>query len=280
MNISFSITQHRRLKELGVAESQLKQRFNTFSQRDETFLCLASELVKQERRRLADFRVHSLRPGLCRLQSCLTDFLTGKGFVQVITPIIMTRSHLSRMSITADHPLIHQIYWIDQKHCLRPMLAPHLYCLLQNLLRVWEKPVRLFEVGPCFRKESGGVQHSREFTMLNLVEMGLPMEEREERMKQLASWIAEAAGLKDFELSVTWSEVYGESIDVLAGKQRLEVASGAIGPHVLDRAWKINEPWVGIGFGLERLLMAAGKGENISRLGPSLSYVNGIRLNI
>jgi phenylalanyl-tRNA synthetase alpha chain len=116
--------------------------------------------------------------------------------------------------------------------------------------------------------------------MLNLVEMGLPMEEREERMKQLASWIAEAAGLKDFELSVTWSEVYGESIDVLAGKQRLEVASGAIGPHVLDRAWKINEPWVGIGFGLERLLMAAGKGENISRLGPSLSYVNGIRLNI
>jgi len=280
MSFSFSVTQHRRLKELGADDSHLKQRFSTASQRDERFLSIAKALVRRERKRLIEFRFHSLRPRVCKLQNCLSDFLIGKGFVQVTTPIIMSRSHLAKMSINKDHPLIRQIYWIDEKHCLRPMLAPHLYYLLQNLLRVWEKPVRIFEVGPCFRRETGGVQHSREFTMLNLVEMGLPMEERDTRIKQLASWVAEAAGVADFEFSVTWSEVYGESIDVLAGKQKLEVASGAVGPHILDKAWRITEPWVGIGFGLERLLMVSGSGESISRLGRSLSYIDGIRLNI
>ena len=34
------------------------------------------------------------------------------------------------------------------------MLAPHLYYVLVDLLRLWDKPVKIFEVGPCFRKES------------------------------------------------------------------------------------------------------------------------------
>jgi phenylalanyl-tRNA synthetase alpha chain len=37
---------------------------------------------------------------------------------------------------------------------------------------------------------------------------------------------------------------------------------------------------VGIGFGLERLLMAAQKSNNLSKVGRSLAYLDGIRLNI
>jgi phenylalanyl-tRNA synthetase alpha chain len=39
-------------------------------------------------------------------------------------------------------------------------------------------------------------------------------------------------------------------------------------------------PWVGIGFGLERLLMVAGNSSNLAKMGRSLTYLDGIRLNI
>jgi pyrrolysyl-tRNA synthetase-like protein len=168
------------------------------------------------------------------------------------------------------------------------MLAPHLYFVLQDLLRLWEKPVRIFEVGPCFRKDSQGSKHSSEFTMLNLVEMGLPMESREARLAELAALITGVAGIVDYRLERCHSEVYGETTDVVATKAAIEVAgedgvelgSGAMGPHPLDRAWRIAEPWVGIGFGVERLLTVATGSQNLKRMGRSLSYLDGIRLNI
>ncbi|MGE5256639.1 MAG: pyrrolysine--tRNA(Pyl) ligase large subunit, partial [Hyphomicrobiales bacterium] len=176
--LTWTTTQHRRLKELGAAKPQQDLTFSRASERDAAFKRLADELTRRERKRLEEFRRRFMRPGVCRLESHLTEMLTRKGFVQVSTPVIMARSHLAKMAITSDHPLFKQVYWIDRNHCLRPMLAPHLYVLLQNLLRLWDKPVRLFEVGPCFRKESGGARHGREFTMLNLVEAGLALEER------------------------------------------------------------------------------------------------------
>jgi phenylalanyl-tRNA synthetase alpha chain len=268
------------LKELGAAGPQRDLTFISAAERDAAFQRLASELTRRERRRLDEFRSRSLRPRLCRLEGRLTEMLTGRGFVQVSTPVIMARRHLARMAITADHALFEQVYWIDRNHCLRPMLAPHLYGLLQNLLRLWEKPVRLFEVGPCFRRESGGARHGREFTMLNLVEAGLPMDARESRLGELAAWVAGSAGLADYRVASAHSEVYGNTVDILAGERRLEVGSGAMGPHPLDRAWRISDTWVGIGFGLERLLMASEGVENLARLGRSLSYLDGIRLNI
>ena len=90
----------------------------------------------------------------------------------------------------------------------------------------------------------------------------------------------QAAGIEDYHLVAETSEVYGETIDVEAGADRLEVASGAMGPHPLDRAWKIAEPWVGIGFGLERLLMVTENAKNLASMGRSLAYLDGIRLNI
>jgi phenylalanyl-tRNA synthetase alpha chain len=53
-----------------------------------------------------------------------------------------------------------------------------------------------------------------------------------------------------------------------------------MGPHVLDRAWQITDAWVGIGFGLERLLMVAEKSQSLGKMGRSLAYLDGIRLNI
>ncbi|MCU0601168.1 MAG: pyrrolysine--tRNA(Pyl) ligase large subunit [Desulfobacterales bacterium] len=278
--LAWSATQARRLKELGALSAQQRLSFQTSSERDAAFQRLAGELVRRERRRLEEFRVGGLRPRVCRLESRLTEMLTGRGFVQVNTPVIMARSHLAKMAITAEHPLIKQVYWLDRNRCLRPMLAPHLYNLLQNLLRLWAKPVRLFEVGPCFRREGRGAQHAAEFTMLNLVEAGLPLDEREGRLRELAAWVAEAAGLADHHVTPTRSEVYGDTIDILAGERRIEVGSAAMGPHALDKAWRITDTWVGIGFGLERLVMASENAESLGRLGRSLAYLDGIRLNI
>ena len=280
MTFQWSTTQIRRLKELNASASQQGVAFETSSGRDAAFQRLAGELVQRERRRLVEFRTRFLRPRVCRLESRLTEMLTGRGFVQVNTPVIMARGHLAKMAITAEHPLFKQIYWIERNYCLRPMLAPHLYCLLQNLLRLWEKPVRLFEVGPCFRREGRGAQHAAEFTMLNLVEAGLPLDEREGRLRELAAWVAESAGLADYRVAPTHSEVYGDTIDILAGERRLEVGSAAMGPHALDKAWRITDTWVGIGFGLERLVMASENVESLGRLGRSLAYLDGIRLNI
>jgi phenylalanyl-tRNA synthetase alpha chain len=192
----------------------------------------------------------------------------------------MSRGLLNKMSINAKHPLNSQIFWLQDDKCLRPMLAPHLYYLLVDLLRVWERPVRIFEIGPCFRKESKGAKHAGEFTMLNLVEMGTPETTRKERIQDLGSRVATAAGVKDYRFETVSSEIYGDTIDIVAGKDNLEIASAAMGPHPLDRPWKINESWIGIGFGLERLLMASHQSRNLARFCRSLAYLDGIRLNI
>jgi phenylalanyl-tRNA synthetase alpha chain len=221
-----------------------------------------------------------MRPALCQLESKLVDVLVNQGFAQVTTPIMMSKGLLKKMSIDAQHPLNSQIYWLDNHKCLRPMLAPHLYYVLVDLLRLWDKPVRIFEVGPCFRKESHGSQHSSEFTMLNLVEMGLPAENREDRIREMGALITEAAGVRNYRFETVTSEIYGDTIDIEAGKDNIEIGSAAMGPHALDRPWKINATWVGIGFGLERLLMTAENTRNLAKFGRSLAYLDGIRLNI
>ena len=116
--------------------------------------------------------------------------------------------------------------------------------------------------------------------MLNLVEMGLDTKVRRNRLEELASLITGIAGVDDFVFQPVDSTVYGETIDILAGENRLEIGSSAMGPHVLDHAWQITDAWVGIGFGLERLLMVAENIKSMGRLGRSLGYLDGIRLNV
>ncbi len=276
----WSDVQLQRLRELEADHLELELRFESTKDRDKAFQVLEKKLIRNARVLLKQFRDQHLRPGLCRLESKLTEALTAKGFVQVATPTIMSRGLLARMTIDEKHPLFSQVFWLDRDRCLRPMLAPHLYYVLKDLLRLWERPVKIFEVGSCFRKESQGSHHSTEFTMLNLVEMGLPLEERHTRLKEFAALIAETTGLKSYDFETEISSVYGETIDITAGEDNIEVGSAAMGPHPLDNAWRITENWVGIGFGLERLLMARHNSSNLSKMGRSLTYLNGIRLNI
>jgi len=280
VTITWTETQARRLNELDASESELGETFENESSRENAYQQLEKKRVRRQRRRLKEFREIHMRPALCRLESKLVDVLLNQGFSQVSTPIMMSSGLLKKMSIDAQHPLNSQIYWLDKNKCLRPMLAPHLYFVLVDLLRLWDKPVRIFEVGPCFRKESHGSQHSSEFTMLNLVEMGLPVESREDRIREMGALITEAAGVVDYRFEIVTSEIYGDTIDIEAGKDNIEIGSAAMGPHPLDRPWKINETWIGIGFGLERLLMTAENARNLAKFGRSLAYLDGIRLNI
>ena len=280
MKISWTETQLMRLKELGAAEGDLGRRFDAEQERDRFFQLLEKELVRSRRRELDALRAGPRRPRLCALESRLTEALNAGGFVQVTTPTIMSRGLLAKMSIGAEHPLTSQIFWLDKDRCLRPMLAPHLYFVLKDLLRLWEKPVRIFEIGSCFRKESQGAQHANEFTMLNLVEMGLAEEARQSRLEEMTALVTAAAGVNAFAFETVESAVYGETIDIVAGEDRIEIGSSAIGPHVLDQAWQITDAWVGIGFGLERLLMVAENVGSMGKLGRSLGYLDGIRLNL
>ena len=183
------------------------------------------------------------------------------------------------MGIEHGHPLREQVFWLEDGRCLRPMLAPNLYTLLRRLGRIWSRPFGIFEIGPCFRRDSKGASHLNEFTMLNLVELGRPAEECRARLDELAALVMRAAGVDDYEL-VTHG-VRGLRRD---GRRRAwtapRCARPACGPHPLDGNWGIVDPWVGLGFGLERLIMAREGYPNIERAGRSLSYVDGVRLNI
>jgi pyrrolysyl-tRNA synthetase-like protein len=279
METSWSEIQTKRLKALDADQTQLSARFEDQTQRDRAFQKLEGALAKKRKNDLEEMRKIYGRPGLCRMESSLVETLVQAGFVQVITPTILSRGLLAKMGVTDTHDLFKQIYWLDKDRCLRPMLAPHLYYVIKDLLRLWEKPVGIFEIGSCFRKESQGARHSSEFTMLNLCEFGLPEEERSQRIREMADLVTRAAGIEEYRLEKEESTVYGETVDVMS-LDGLELGSGAMGPHPLDRAWRITDTWVGIGFGLERLLMTVRGGDSIGKMGRSLAYLDGVTLNI
>jgi phenylalanyl-tRNA synthetase alpha chain len=215
------------------------------------------------------------RHQLARLEADIAEVLISKGFIEVKTPAIISAAALEKMTITPDHPLYKQVFFIDGKRCLRPMLAPNLYYVMRKLRDHTDGPVRIFEIGSCFRKESHSGSHLEEFTMLNLVEMG-PEKDATEALKEYIADVMNVAGL-EYTLSVEESDVYKETLDVMIGD--IEVSSGAVGPHVLDPAHDVHEPWSGVGFGLERLLMFMNKKGSVKKTGRSLAYLNGAKIN-
>jgi len=277
MNISFSKVQKQRLRELDAPVDFQEKSFSSVQDRDKAFRNIEQLLVRQAKQHLLEVRNVHHRPALCELETKLTDVLIKNGFFQVITPIILAKGLLAKMSITPERPLFKQVFWVSDDKCLRPMLAPNLYYLLAEFARLYDKPIRAFEVGPCFRKDSKGGHHLNEFTMLNLVELGSPEEGGRQRLEELAAIVMDAAEIKDYQLTSTCNEVYGETIDVVAG---LEVGSGVIGPNALESQWGGGDPWGGIGFGLERLVMVNKGYQNIQRVGRALIYFDGVRLNI
>jgi phenylalanyl-tRNA synthetase alpha chain len=100
-----------------------------------------------------------------------------------------------------------------------------------------------------------------------------------ERIQELVETVVTAAGIEEYRLEEETSSVYGETVDVV-NADGLELGSGAMGPHSLDHAWRVTEPWVGLGFGLERLLMAIRGADSIGGMGRSLSSLDGIPLKL
>ena len=272
----FTRTQKQRLVELDASPGTMDALFDSREERESAFQHLQNELALENRTRLEDLRVGSRRPVTRVVEADLVEWLNQAGFVEVTTPVMMSKGMLSRMNITDFHPLKKQIFWVDPETCLRPMLAPHLYSLMGRLGKIWPMPVRLFEVGPCFRKESKGSKHLSEFTMLNLVEMGVEGDPQE-RLASLAGGLMETLGL-EFQLQIEKSDVYGDTTDILV--DGVEVASGAVGPHPLDVHWDVAENWAGLGLGLERLVLIKKDFNNIRRVGRSLIYLDGARLNV
>lgn len=280
MMFVYSETQRRRLKELGASTVELEAMFPSQEGREKHYQSVERDLVKTGRLRLQDFCVDTRRSRVKRLERDLADALVEEGFVEVQSPTLIAGSALAKMGINEEHPLHSQVFWVDGKKCLRPMLAPNLYSIARDLLRINGGLVRIFEIGSCFRKESNGARHANEFTMLNLVEFGLPEAERKDRLEALANLVIGCADDIQVRFEVEASEVYGDTIDVVHEPTGLELASGAMGPHPLDSKWRINSTWVGLGFGLERLVMAGTEGCTMGSLTRSLSYLDGNRLNI
>lgn len=279
MSITLTETQKQRLRELDADTRLAEKVFSDVQERDASFKMIEKSLIEEEKQHLRNLRRHHRRPAVCQIENTLVNKLTEEGFVQVITPLIITKEFLEKMTITASSPLTNQVFWLSKNKCLRPMLAPNLYYLLRRLVRLWEKPIRIFEVGPCFRKDTQGSEHLNEFTMLNLVELGLPLESRQARLKELVSLLIGVIGIDKYQLVSKPCEVYGETVDIVTDTD-IELGSAAMGPHPLDDAWGIVDPWVGLGMGLERLVMAKQGYQNIQRTGRSLIYLDGTRLNI
>ncbi len=278
--------QEKRLKDLGASLEILGQNMDDAVSRNKLFQQIEKKLAKESAEKIrAHCAAGPKRPEILILEEKLAQALVAEGFTQVSTPLTVSKKHLSQMGINEDHPLNKQIFWLDKNKAMRPMLAPNLYYVMVDLLRILPHPVSIFEIGPCMRKETQGAQHTTEFTMLNLTIFALPLEERKEKITQLAQIILKAADLpvERCPLVVVESGVYGETIDV-ESPDGLELASTAMGPHPLDGNWGVTVPWVGLGFGLERLVMAraALRGEELNpvRSGRSLSYLAGQRLNV
>lgn len=280
MKETLTVTQRQRLSELNAEAAWLDLTFENAEERDHFYKKKEAFLTKHNKEKLLSLLKEKHQPLVCEIEQQLISWLTKEeGFTQVVTPMIISGEKLSRMTITPEHPLSGQVFWLDPKKCLRPMLAPNLYEMMRDIQKVVKEPVRIFECGPCFRKETQGSQHMNEFTMLNLVDLaGADPGSQMERLVQLAEDAMKAIGMTDYELEITASEVYGETLDIVCGD--LEIASGAYGPHPLDEKWGIFDTWVGIGFGIERIAMAKGGYQSIKRVGRSLSFLDGVRLNL
>ena len=279
MDEKFTITQQQRLTELNFPEEELNRSFASREERDKAFKVLEKEGVKHHRLHLEELLGIRHQTLAMESEKQMEGWLKGEGFTRVATPAIITRPMLERMTITREHPLTEQVFWLDDKRCLRPMLAPNLYEVMRDLHRITRGPVRIFEAGSCFRKESQGAQHLNEFTMLNLVELdGVAEGQQMERLRQLATGAMEALGMDDYQLVEEESEVYGTTLDIEV--EGVEIASGAFGPHFLDEKWGIFQPWVGIGFGIERIAMIKGGYRTIKRVGKSISFLDGSPLHL
>jgi len=236
---------------------------------------LESELLARRKDDLKRIYAEKEENYLGKLERDITKFFVDRGFLEIKSPILIPIDYVERMGIDNDSELSKQVFRVDKNLCLRPMLAPNLYNYLRKFDKVLPDPIKLFEIGPCYRKESEGKEHLEEFTMLNFCQMGsgCTRENLEAIIRDLLDHLK-----IDFEIVGDSCMVYGDTIDVMHGD--LELSSAVVGPIPLDREWGIDKPWIGAGFGLERLLKVIHNFKNVKRASRSESYYNGIPTNL
>ncbi|MGL4483508.1 MAG: pyrrolysine--tRNA(Pyl) ligase large subunit [Anaerovoracaceae bacterium] len=278
--MNFTETQKQRLIELNAPTEIIGLDFASDYERNKVYKEASSNLVKAAKSDLKEILTNKLRPELLVVEENITQYLLeGENFTKVITPTIISKEALKKMTIDEEHKLLEQVFALDKNKYLRPMLAPNLYQVMRDIHKIEKKPVRIFEAGSCFRKDSESSEHLTEFTMLNLVELDSVAEgEQMDRLKELAIGVMDSVGITDFEMLEESSSVYGETLDIVI--DGMEIASGAFGPHPLDGNWGVFEPWVGIGFGLERIAMITGGYSNIKSVAKSLSFLDGVPLRL
>lgn len=270
----FTITQTERLKQLGVDDDVIDMEFSNIDERNLLFRNTEKEKIKESKDIINDLLKNKHITVSDEVGNRLSDWLMSMGYTKVITPTIITKDQLKGMTIDEDNHLFSQVFWIDKNKCLRPMLAPNLYVVMRELKRITNGPVKIFELGSCFRKESQGAKHMNEFTMLNMVELATVKDgEQKEALERLAKNSMEVLGISDYELVIEESTVYGFTLDIEING--IEVASASYGPHDLDVNWDVYDTWIGIGFGIERLAMAMNRSTTIKRFGRSISFIDG-----
>jgi len=272
--IGFTDPQIQHLMEYGDADYSHME-FEDAADRDRQFAKLMSKTEAANDAMIRGMIANPTRHDLSALEARIAEALRARGFIEVRTPTFVSVQQLSKMTITPDHPLYKQVFFIDDKRALRPMLAPNLYVVMRRLRDHTDGPVKIFEIGQCYRKESKSYRHLEEFTMMNLVELG-PEGDPVDCLKTYIADVMEAAGL-DYTLTREESDVYVETLDVEV--DGTEVASGAVGPHRLDAAHDVHEAWAGVGFGLERLLMLKNGKSSVRKTGKSNTYLNGCKLD-
>jgi pyrrolysyl-tRNA synthetase-like protein len=275
MSLNFTDAQMQRLREVG-ADIEGPSLFVDEIGRDRSFEETVQAGTDLNRRSIRELASSKRRHPMQRLEDAIAESLVSDGFLEVRTPSLMSAGGIRKMGITEQDPIWKRIFWLGDGRCMRPMLAPNLYFVMRHLKRSIGLPLRIFEVGPCYRRESHGSMHLEEFTMLNLVELG-PNGPPNERLELHLRTVMGAVG-SDYSTEVVRSEVYGNTLDVLVNGE--EVASGAVGPHPLDRPFGITDPWAGVGFGIERLECLRNRSSNIKRVGRSLVYQAGARIDI
>jgi pyrrolysyl-tRNA synthetase len=247
----------------------------SFSKEKRSFGELESILQTERKKDIREVYENSRENLLGKLERTITEFFVDMGFLEVKSPILIPFEYMERMGVGEDKKLSEQIFRVDDNMCLRPMLAPGLYNHLRKFDNVLPDPVRIFEIGPCYRKESDGNSHLEEFTMLNFCQMGSKC--TRDNLEYIIDEFLEFLGI-DYEIMEDSCMVYGETIDIM--HKSMELSSAVVGPIPMDMDWGINKPWIGAGFGLERLLKAKHDFKNIKRAARSESYYNGISINL
>ncbi|MEG9195482.1 MAG: pyrrolysine--tRNA(Pyl) ligase large subunit [Candidatus Methanoglobus sp.] len=260
--------QKNKLKSIGVKKELLERKFESLMERELTYSEILKNYSDQIKIKLNNKKFNSLR----HVEDKIRKKLLELGFIEVITPTLLSRDSIIKMGISESDPIWDQIYWLENhSKCLRPMLAPNLYVLM-NRLRKFISNVKIFEIGSCFRKERGR-RHLTEFTMCNAV-IFPPSKQPQDELNELIQELMKVLNINEYKIVDESSSIYGKTIDIVS--EGIEIASCVIGPVDIDVNWKIDNHWVGIGLGLERLLMVINKSEKISEYSKSLDYLDGI----